>query len=126
MEQIPLVRILDKDFLLYFVERMPEADLSPCFMNNHIQYGEIDKDGEPIYLFDMCDHGVFMHMYIAYINIKYRELSRGLMIGVKELAKNMGCESVTLNTTNSKSSYRRWMEKCGFEPSLITFKMEIK
>jgi len=129
MEQIQIRQVFDKEELLDLVSRMPKSenvDLSTCYMNGHVQFCDVDCNGIPIYLFDVKKTGETMHIYIAYISIDHREMSRQLMHSIKDLAANAGCEFVTLNSANMKSSYRRWLGKCGFEPSLITYKMEIK
>ena len=129
MEQIQIRQIFNKEELLDLVSKMPKSedvDLSTCYMNGHVQFCDVDSNGVPIYLFDVRQTGDSMHIYIAYISIEHRELSKQLMFSIKMFAKATGCEFVTLNSVNMKSSYRRWISKCGFEPSLITYTMEIK
>lgn len=127
MAQISLRPIKNKEELLLFIARLPKeesTDLSPCLRNGHYQFGSFDKDMEPVYFFDVVKDGTCLMVNTAYVNVKYRELSKQLLGYLKELAKTIDCKTVRLSSSNMKSSYRRWIEKCGFKPLTVTYQME--
>lgn len=127
MVKISLRPIKNKEELLLFIAKLPKeesTDLSPCLKNGHYQFGNFDADMDPVYFFDIVKDADMLVVNTAYINVKHRDLSKQLLGYLKELAQTIDCKAIRLSSSNMKSSYRRWIEKCGFKPLTVTYQME--